>query len=369
MRFSRSIAVAALLLILGGVLFFWLHHPSHPSAELSTPKVVLERLNPIRGKTLFFSPAAAEFLKPIWNELRSPPLEEPQSGKTLETVMREMDLTLQNPTAWRAMDRKWRFSAVLLTGDPAEFRALLEHLRKSPDWTLTWLDHTSYLFERSPARAWTVSEVNSLKAIFTTHRASERVTMRVQVAHRLTAIGETSAAKELLEEAIGLDGRSAPALTEMACVNAACARWDQALALSSRAMAADKNYLPAIAAKANALYAFGKFNEALLLTRRLATETPEDGQNLALHARVTHSAHAYQEEIAALEKIIAMTKANGLPVGSWRIFLGQAYAASSDAALALKQFEEALREPGLSESEQAFVRKGIERINSHDPIF
>lgn len=331
--------------------------------------LALERLQPIGNRPLFFTPAAAPFLKPYWPDLRGVSGSSAVSPATPEAAAREWELATRDPKAWRALDRTRRFSALLLSGDPAAFRPLLEHLQKAQDWTLTWLDHTSLIFERSPARAWTAKDLDPLNARFSSHSRAEQVAVRVQIGHRLTALGELQTANGVLQEALRLDPKCAPALTEVACLQAVAGRWDDALRLADRAVSADKSYLPAVAAKAGALYAFGKFNDALALTRKLVTATPDDGQALELHARVTHAAHAFREEIIALEKIVSMSLAHGLPTGAWRVYLAQAYAADSRPDSALEQFEQALKEPTLPPAERAFAEKGIERIKSRTAVF
>jgi len=327
------------------------------SIEISTPKLAADRLKGVTpGANLFFTRPALIALK----EKGPADLEKRAAG---------YEAVLQNPKAWRELDRRERFSAVLLTGDPAGFRSLLEHLHKSPDWTLTWLDHTSYLFERAPAVAWTAAALDDLKAVFASHTPDEQVTMRVQAAQRLIAIGEREAAEALLKEAAALDANSAAVWAASASLHAACGRWDKAAEAADRALAVDARYWPAVATKADALYAFGRFSEALTLTRKLAGATPEDGQNLALHARVAHAAHAYREEIEVLEKIIAMSQSRALPTGSWRVFLAQAYAADGRPEDALAQFQAALKEPELPPQEKSFAEKGIERIQSRMAVF
>lgn len=367
-RFLRPAAIAACLLLLGAIAgtFAWRrHHAAPPSPELATPMLAfayLENQQLLRGKTLFFNAPAAGFLKTRWKALGL-------AGSGPEEPIARYEVTLHNPQAWRALDRKERFAAILLVGDPAEFRPLLEHLLQSPDWTLAYLDPTSLIFRRSPAPAWSVSDLAPLKERFKSHSRAEQVMMRVQSAHRLAAIEEISASKALLDEALRLDPQSGPAWTEVASQYAILGQWDRALDASEHAVKADKNYLPALAAKANALFAFGKFNDALALTRRLVVETPGDGQNLYLHAKVTHAAHAYTEEIEVLLKIIAISESNQMPTGSWRIYLAQAYAATGQGEPALAQFEAALKDPTLSDKERSFAEKGVNRLRNRTSVF
>ncbi len=373
MRVPRFFLPALCILLLGAAGGAWVLHrraAPPPGPELATPMLALAHLEHLGNlKSLFYTPAATEFLQAHRREWGI-------GDADPEALTRQFNAAAQDPKAWRALDRERRFDAVLLTGDPAGFRPLLDHLRKSPDWTLTLLDPTSFVFERAPVgTAWTAAEIEPLKALFKTHSTAEQVTMRVQVAHRLTAIGETGPAQALLAGALQLDPGSSPAWTETACNHAALGQWSLALETARRAVKADAHYLPALAAEANALLATGKFDEALAITRRLVVETPDDGENLVLHAKVTHAAHAYGEEIETLNKIIS--KAEDVSVagsgnrlaGSWRIYLAQAYAADGQGEKSLDQFKTALKDPALTEQERAFAEKGIARLQSRTPIF
>ncbi len=358
MKFPRLAVSAVVLLAIAGGVFHICRRPAAPlSAELATPALAqayLKSVMPDPGGKLFFTTPAVGFL--------------PGSPEALQKQAVEFETAAQDPKAWRALDRKERFDALWLMGSPAGFRPLLDHLRPAADWKLTYIDPTSLVYRRSPATAWTPKDLEGLKATFASHSKAEQVTMRVQTAHRLAAIGELQAAKGLIDEAIALDAGSSPAWTELACWHAAQGQWDRALETSERALKNDKNYFPALAARANALFAHGKFNEALKLTRRLVADAPGDGPNLYLHAKVTHAAHAYTEEIETLLKIIGIAETRSMPTGTWRIFLAQAYGATGQAEPALEQFEAALKEPGLSAKERAFAEKAMERIRSREPI-
>jgi len=361
MRRSVFAIVAALLLLgLGGGAFWWWSRREVPlSPELATPKLVLEALREVAEGTppvhsLFFTPAAIPFLK----ELPAAFVREKPEERAAAFAS-----AAHHPGAWRALDRQYRFDVLWLMGDPAEYRPLLDHLRKSPDWVLTYLDPTSCLYRRRPATAWKAGALEEMKARFEPLPVRDRVLARVHLAQRLAALDEAEAARALLDEAIALDGDSCPAWTQLACHYGAVGRWDEALRASTRALEEDPDYPPALAAQANAFYAFGKFNEALRLTRRLVVATPEAGSALYLHARVTHAARAYTEEIEVLERIIAIAEANRLPAGSWYVYLGQAYAATGGGEAAVKAFRKALEDATLTRSEREFALKGLEWID------
>ncbi len=346
------VSLALLLALAGAVAVFFRFRRAEPppSTELATPRLALDYLKsfPPENKKLFFTGAASAFL--------------PGSRELLAQRARENEACLWNPKAWRALDRRERFDALLLTGDPVGFRPLLEHLRQSTDWKLAWVDPTSLVFRRAPAPEWKPDDLKSLKAAFATHSRAEQGVMRVQTAHRLIAFAETAPAKALLDEATALNPRSGPAWAELASWYATQGRWDKALELSERALRYEKHYTPALTIRAEALFAYGKFDDALDLARHLLADAPSDGPTLYLHAKIAHAAHAYSEEIETLLKIVAMAESQKLPAGQWRLFLAQAYAATGQREAALEQFKAALKEPGITGREREFAEKGLERL-------
>jgi len=363
---ARSIlfVIAIFLIAIGGCYYVWLmtRPPAPLSRELDTPKLSLEHLAPaLRAKPLFFTLAAVPYLKEHWQEWSgafgspTPPPEE---------IAAQCTATLQTPKDWRALDRKWRFGALLLTGDPASFRPLLDHLRKSPDWTLTQIDPTSIVFERSPARAWTTADVAQLLTVFQTHSTGEQKLARILIAHRLMYLGEMPTAKTLLEEVLQEEPRSKQAWTELAGLHGMMSQWRESLAAAESALASDSRYRPARVAQAHALYALERFDNALDVSRTLYEETPADGSTLLLHAEVTHAAHAFVEEIEVLQKWIGLLQSDSQPVGSWQIYLGQAYSATGNRALAEDQFKTALKDPNLSEAQRAFAQKALARLET-----
>ena len=62
---------------------------------------------------------------------------------------------VENPKLFRQLDRQYRFDALLLIGDPSQYRQLLEHLLEANDWTLTYLDHAALIYKRGGSgREW-----------------------------------------------------------------------------------------------------------------------------------------------------------------------------------------------------------------------
>lgn len=364
-RHLFACVVGAILLIAAGGLGFWLvTRPAAPlSPELETPKLALEQMPPgLRARPLFFTPSAVPALKERWKEWG--PAFGASSSASLEPLSVEFGATLQNPQAWRVLDRKWRFGAVLLAGDPAAFRPLLDHLRHAADWTLTRVDPVGYLFERSPAQAWRATEVPAVLEAFQSHSKAEQQIARIQLAHRLMFLEEMSAAKGLLDEVLAQNARSKEVWTEMAHWQGMSGQWLASSKAAERALALNRRYLPAQTAEANALLELGRFEEALRLTRHLYEALPGDPQILLLHAKVTHGAHAFQEETKVLQRLIGLLRGQSQSVGFWQLYLGQAYAATGDTLLAMEQFRAALQDATLSEPDREFALKALERLET-----
>ena len=197
--------------------------------------------------------------------------------------------------------------------------------------------------------------------VFKTHSAEEQKNARIQVAHRLLFGERLPAAKELLEEVLKGEPKCVPALAELASLHGMAGQWQDAMTLAGRALSFDRRYRPAQIVMANASYAMGRFDAALDMTRSLYASAPGDGQTLLLHAKVTHAAHAYREEIDVLHNVISIMLGKQQPLGVWQIYLGQANAAIGEGAVARELFKEALKDTSLSESDRAFAEKAVER--------
>ena len=125
---------------------------------------------------------------------------------------------------------------------------------------------------------------------------------------------------------------------------------------------ADGGFIPALATKTQLLYGMKRFNEAYELSKGLIAKLPKDPGLLFYHAKISHEAHAYKAEIEALEKLIAWADREGRPAGGYRLYLGQAYAATGDGRRSIDSFQLALDDPNLPPDQRAFARENIERI-------
>ncbi|MEI6561614.1 MAG: hypothetical protein WCO68_05960 [Verrucomicrobiota bacterium] len=365
---SFLFVTVVLLVTVGGA--YWLVNLTRPpeplSPELGTPKLSLEQIPPSQhSKPLFFTMAALPYVKEHWEEwgkaFHSPTL-------LAEEIAVPCEAALQSIENWNVLDRKWRFGTLLLMGDPAYFRPLLEYLRKSPEWTLTRLDPTSLVFERAPARAWTTADLPQLLDCFQTHSAVEQKTARILIAHRLMYLKEAPTARKLLEEVLKLEPQSQQAWTEMAQLHGMQGEWRESLTAAERALACGGRYRPAQMAQAQALYSLGALEKALTVTRNLYQAAPADLPTLLLHAKTTHAAHAFIEEIDVLQRMVALLEANSQPVGPWQVYLGQAYASAGNGLLAQELFKAALKDETLSDTQRAYVQQFLDRMDSKNDL-
>jgi len=268
----------------------------------------------------------------------------------------------QNPEEWRKLDRREHFDAVILTGDPLAYRPLLEHLLHAHDWTLVYLDHTSFGFKRAPIAGWDAASLKALEARFASRPTAERVDFDVQLAGKLMMVDEVSEAKRLLEEAVKLDGNSAAAWSQLAAYYAQSGLWSVALENADNALKANSDYVPALQVKSQVLLALNRPNDALDASKKMLQANPHDPQILFQYARIAHEAHDYQGEISSLRQLVESATDAKKPVAGYRIYLGQAYSRNGQRLEALEQFQQALVSGELSLEQQDYAKEAIKRL-------
>jgi tetratricopeptide (TPR) repeat protein len=351
---KKSSAAAAVIAAAIVAVIFLRHREPPPNPELATPKLAVASLHDSR---IYFNPFARAYLLKTRRDLLSAEDRDDRSERT-----RDFALASINPRLWRQLDRREHFNVVLLSGDPAFYRALLEHLAGSADWTLTYLDHTSFIFLRAPAKAWQPADLESLREKFVTLPAKQRADFLVQIANKLLAIKQRDAAKKQLDDALRLDDKSAAAWTALAVCHVQLKQFPDALDAVDKALALEKKFVPALETKTQVLLAMRRANEAYDVSQQLIDIAPDDMTALFLRARATHEAHAYASEIATLEKLMVLLQDTKQSVSLCRIYLGQAHAEKGESTPALEQLQLAFAADDLDPAQRAFVKETIERI-------
>ncbi len=268
---------------------------------------------------------------------------------------------LQVPETFRALDHARQFDAVLLSGDPTTYKPLLQHFSDTRDWALTWLDNANLIFRRVPATPWKEADLNSTAAQFTGQNKSRFL---AGAATRLIAIGQLQMSKRALDAAAPDGDRLPEYWTALALYDGEIARWVDAVNALDKALAIDPDYTPALTTKAQIFFGARRYDEALAITDKVVEEHPDDPSMLFLHATISHQAHSYDREIAALKHLIELAEAQGQSTTGYRIYLGQAYAEHGEALNSLVQFKAALDSPDISPSQKEFALDCIAKIRA-----
>lgn len=346
-RHARSLALAAGFLALAGC-------GGGKSSGVSDPLVTTPvlALQGVKAQALFYNGPARP-----WLLLQRPELVPPAERGAEAPRARSMAQAVQSSKLFRQLSRQEHFDTVLLVGDPSEYRPLLDHLLDSPDWKLDYVDHTSVLFVRQRAKAWTPAELSGVRSKLEALPKSAAALGLARLAARLVAVRKMPAAKEVLEAAEKHDGKVPEVWSAQAEYRMALGDWTGAIASADQALKLDEDCLPALGAKAQSLYAKKRFAEAYPYSRKLNEKLPDDPGILFYHAKIAHESRHFTEEIRALERLIDLAGKSGRSDPGYRVYLGQAYAAAGDAEPALAEFAKALADPDLPGEQRQFAEE------------
>jgi tetratricopeptide (TPR) repeat protein len=346
--------VIATIVLISMPLLTSLWHKEDPL--VTTPVLALQNLS---AKSLYYNGAARPWLLAQRADILTAEDRDDSSARTRSFVQ-----AVQNPKLFRQLDRQHRFDTLLLVGDPSQYRPLLEHLLEAKDWTLQYLDHTSLIYRRSAATAWKPEDFSAVRERFTDASAAQRGTVFSQAANKMIAIRATPAALKLLEEAQHLNSKSSELWSTWGHYRMALGQWKEAVAAADQALLLDNDYVPALACKAQSLYAMKYFSDAYNVSRKLIEELADDPALLFYHAKIAHEARAYSDEIRTLDKLIKMAEEQERPSSGYRVYLGQAYATDGQAEPALEQFAKALADPELPTEQRKFAVESSAMIRS-----
>lgn len=346
-----AILAAALLFAFG--IAHWLPRPA-ADPLLETPQLALSSLT---AKSLYFNGTARP-----WLLAQRPELLTTEDRDAASQRARDFAQAAANPQLFRQLDRAVRFDTLLLLGDPSQYRALLDHLVETKDFTLTYVDHTCLIFLRNAAAPWSPAALGELRARLAGRSKRTQADALALVAAKLTAAQRRPEAKALLDEARALDGNSVETWSALAAYAMTRGEWRDALDATERTLQLDGAHLGAMATKIQVFYATKRYDEALALSTKLLARLPADPNVLFKHAQVAHEAHAYQTEIAALEKLITLAETERRSTTGYRLYLAQSYMASGKAQPALDEFARVLADPELPADQRKFSNESVARI-------
>lgn len=358
----RKILIVLVLLALAGGAFYFLlgRHRQRPplNANVTQPALAVEALQGLDPKSLYYTFSAHDYLAQ-----KKPAL---IAAHNAAQDLLDFSRAEQDAQFWRKLDRKYRFDTLLFCGDPAEYHNLLEHLTLTKDWSLVYLDHTSMIFRRAPAKPWNMDDLRALEQKFANYPPYDRAGFLTALAARLLAIGQNGVAKPLLDESLRLDKDSPETWTQSGLYELQSNKPMEGLKNVNHALGLDKNNFDALSAKAKILFATKQFSPALEVSGLLVQQVPDDPGVLFNHSKIAHEAHAYQQEIATLQHLIEIIAGQHQPVAGFQLYLGQAYAKRGDADKAMEQFQKALDEGSLSEEQQKFIKDTMATFRPSD---
>ena len=337
----------ALFNLVFGVAALFLRRGDAVDSRLGHEALALARLGDAHA--LFYTPASHGDLAAARPDLTAPEAE------------RGFAQGVQMPSVFRALDHERHFDAVLLYGDPTTYEPLLRHLGETRDFVLTWLDNATLIFRRAGARPWTEGDLDATAGLF---KGENRARFLAGAATRLIAMEQFPMARRALDAAAADGGRAPEYWTALALYDGQVAHWPEALDAVNRALALDATFTPALTTKANILYGAERYDEALAITDEVVARYPDDPSMLFLHATISHQAHAYDREIAALTHLIQLGEAQGISTTGYRIYLGQALAETGQAMASLAQFQQALGEPDISPEQRKFAQDCVDKIHA-----
>ncbi len=253
---------------------------------------------------------------------------------------------------WRRLDREQRFSLIIWAGDPANARALFQHLLAARDWWPIHLDADVLVFARSGGK-WSA---NAAEISGKTPDALSRI------AARLIAIEERTLARDLLERSLASYPAHHDTLVLLATLEAARERWQPALQHARAALGSNPDSVAALYLEAQALFALGKPGEATRPLDRLIEKVPDNPTYLFLEAKIAHALSQFDREIRALESILSALKSSGMPTVFYEIYLAQAYASNGENARALALFDQLEKQSELTTGQKDFVQRATVRL-------
>lgn len=356
-RHRQQIILIAAALALALAAGWWRLHFSKPENPLlTTPQLAIEAL---AAKVLYFNGPAHPWLLARRADLLTAEDRDLRSERS-----RAFAQAVANVNLFRQLDRRHRFDTLLLVGDPSQYRTLLDHLVETKDFTIAYVDHTSLVFRRSAAAAWSPKDLAAVRSGLGNISKRAQAEFLALTAVKLTAAHREAEAKTLLDEALALDSGSAEVWSALAGYEMNRGEFADALKATDRALSLDGKHLGALAARIQVFYATKRFNEAYALSQRLVALIPDDPNVLFKHGQIAHEAHAYKSEIAALEKLIALAESEHRSTTGYRLYLAQAYMAAGKGKPAIENFNRVLADPELPEDQRKFSTESVERIKN-----
>ena len=323
----------------------------------TTPQLALERLQQIGAKSVFFNGGAVAGVFVAWpGWLR-------EEDRTIRSPrVRAMAQAALSPKLFRQLDRQEHFDAILLCGDPIQYKPLQEHLLQSGDWSLDWVDPFSVMYVRGSGDAFSEDKIAEVLARWDPAPEHRKAYAFACVSEKLVAAHRKEAGFKVLEKAHRLGEGVAEVWVAEGHFRLARGEMEKAVAAADRALKLDKRDRGAKSVRAQGLYFSRRFEEAYLLSKELLDDSPEDPVMLFNHAKISHEVGAIEEEISVLRKLIRIAVKEGRSASWFRVYLGQALGMTGKGKEAIQEFDLALADPDLPEDQRQTAENYKKRI-------
>lgn len=268
-----------------------------------------------------------------------------------------------DPRLFRQLDRQERFEVLILAGDPVRYRPLQEHLIRTQDWTLEWVDPWCLLYRRGKVEPLTAERIRETVGRLQVEKPASRAQALAAMAERLVGARRFEEALFLIGQAREADGGEPAVWTAEGSYRLARGEWTQAVAMADKALALDRGWAAAKAVKAQGLYFSKRYEEAYRLSRELLAGAPDDPVMLFAHAKIAHEVRSIQEEVEVLRKLIGFAEREKRSTSAYRVYLGQALAMRGAGEEALAELDAAIADPELPPDQLDFARSARARVD------
>ena len=261
-----------------------------------------------------------------------------------------------SPVRWREEDRNAPFQSILLSVPLEESRPLVELLNSSPEWHLAKIDNQGLLYRRGREPAG--------KPMFSNKRDS--ALHDAQTAMVMHFLGKNKDAREWMSKARQTAPRDPLVLTQSATLAAALKQWPTTKKEAELALKEDSSSTRARYLLALALLETGNISGAAGESATLSAKASNTPSVLWLQARISREANDPTNEIAALEKLLALAQKQKEEPTIIHIHLAQAWAKRGFATQALENYNAALK-GNLTPAQRTELEKAKGTIQDRAP--
>lgn len=284
----------------------------------------------------------------------------------------EISELVRDPLLWRERNREFPVRGVLLDGRIEEFGPLLTHLLDAPDWKLAEVSPYGLVFWKASDFSPKLRSGEAIRIEGETLRrengreARDERNLAVLAARQALVhaqVGQFGEGRRLLNAARARTPDRAEVLALSAAFLALREQWPEAATEATEALKLQPGLAAAWQVRLQCELAMGQPRRASESAREFENHAGADDFSWFLIARAAHEGKDPSLEIRALEKLVALSRARGLPTGPYLIYLGQAQVGMGLDRDARDSWTSALKSGELTPAQTKQVGELLERLN------